>query len=46
MTAQITQVQSYINALGERLATMQGYATADSEATRNERLKASGISVT
>jgi len=25
---------------------MQGYATADSEATRNERLKASGISVT
>ena len=44
--AQITQVQAYINALGERLATMQGYATADSEATRNERLKASGISVT
>lgn len=44
--AQITQVQAYINALGERLATMQGYATADSEAIRNERLKASGISVT
>jgi len=44
--AQITQVQGYINSLSERLATMQGYASADSEATRNQRLKASGISVT
>ena len=45
-TAKITQVQSYISALGQRLATMQGYASADAATTRDQRLKASGISVT
>ena len=44
--AQITQVQGYINSLSERLATMQGYASADAATTRDQRMKASGISVT
>jgi len=44
--AQITQVQGYINSLSQRLAEMQGYASADAATTRDQRLQASGISVT
>ena len=43
---QITQVQGYINSLSQRLAEMQGYASADAATTRDQRMKASGISVT
>jgi len=44
--AQIAQIQGYINSLSERLATMQGYASANSEATRKQRMNDSGLTLT
>jgi len=40
------QVLVYIDSLSNQLAEMQGYASADAATTRDQRMKASGISVT
>jgi len=40
------QVLIYIDSLSNQLAEMQGYASADAATTRDQRLQASGISVT
>ena len=40
------QVLIYIDSLSNQLAEMQGYASADAATTRDQRMKASGISVT